>query len=613
MTRITLSFILLVVLSSYLQQSSHAFLTSSKPSPQLSWINLVVQKDQNHKQRSSQCSILHMASVGIQSKLESRWFPVELLLEEDLDEDDEDARRQSLETQALEYMANILVEHMKKYNAKQRPKLEPVIGENIALAMAKGKFQDLCCTERGETILEHLFANSQQEDSLIIQGAIICLQSLLVLGTQYGVKIVNQEQFERSVSHLVDTDDDKDKDETINKFSEWTASKTRRLKYESNRTPGLQLLAELGRKRSAQGAFDLLVRIGAWNIYEDLALLRSGFSMRFSDDEVEAAEEACQNKHDPDEMLGIRRDLREQKVYTIDGPSTTEIDDGLGVEVLTKPDGTKSNRYWIHIADADRWAPRDSKIFQVAKRRATSLYLPHGSISMLPSQLSCDKMSLKANQDACALSLGVELAEDGSIIDSSIIVVPSQVCVTYRLTYDEVDEMLEDGIAYSEEWELGSLYSAALLRRNFRVSNGSAESFVPTQIPQFSMSTFKDKSALHDTGVALNIQVSHNGGKNQSSTSEDINEAKLSYAAPVSAASMLVTEMMILAGEAIGKWKVEQEKDPENLAVNNSVRLPFRTQPKPDYRSRVREKSIMMDLLAHNVGGGTLMENQKFF
>ena len=64
---------------------------------------------------------------------------------------------------------------------------------------------------------------------------------------------------------------------------------------------------------------------------------------------------------------------------------------------------------------------------------------------------------------------------------------------------------------------------------------------------------------------------------------------------------------------AIGKWKVEQEKDAANLAVNNSVRLPFRTQPKPDYRSRVREKSIMMDLLAHNVGGGTSLENQRKF
>jgi hypothetical protein len=161
-------------------------------------------------------------------------------------------------------------------------------------------------------------------------------------------------------------------------------------------------------------------------------------------------------------------------------------------------------------------------------------------------RISTDIMSLNANKERSALSLGVELASDGSIIDSSIIVTSSQIRVSYRLTYDDVDEMLEDGIAYSEERELGTLYSAALQRRNYRISNGSAEGFVPTQIPQFSVSTFEDTNAPSDTGIALKIQVSHNGGKNQSSVIEDdINESR-SCAAPVSAASMLVTGNVVI-------------------------------------------------------------------
>ena len=41
--------------------------------------------------------------------------------------------------------------------------------------------------------------------------------------------------------------------------------------------------------------------------------------------------------------------------------------------------------------------------------------------------------------------------------------------------------------------------------------------------------------------------------------------------------------MMILAGEAIGKWQMEQDKIEEKrgMSVRNSLRLPFRTQPKP--------------------------------
>lgn len=78
--------------------------------------------------------------------------------------------------------------------------------------------------------------------------------------------------------------------------------------------------------------------------------------------------------------------MREQKVFTIDSASTSEIDDGLSCEKFVDKDGVDRFRYWIHIADADYWAPRDSAVFDVAKRRATSHYLPDGSISMFPER-----------------------------------------------------------------------------------------------------------------------------------------------------------------------------------------------------------------------------------
>ena len=76
--------------------------------------------------------------------------------------------------------------------------------------------------------------------------------------------------------------------------------------------------------------------------------------------------------------------MTHHKVYTIDSASTTEVDDGLSVEKFVKDDGTIGKRFWIHIADATRWAPQGSKVFEIAKQRATSLYLPHGSIPMMP-------------------------------------------------------------------------------------------------------------------------------------------------------------------------------------------------------------------------------------
>jgi len=107
----------------------------------------------------------------------------------------------------------------------------------------------------------------------------------------------------------------------------------------------------------------------------------------------------------------------------------------------------------------------------------------------------------------------------------------------------------------------------------------------------------------------VDVQISHNGGKNQSAAVVDAlaggNEAStISNEIPVSSASTLVTEMMILAGEAIGKWAQRETKTLNDDGNSNSLELPFRSQDKPDYRSRERERDIMLDLLENNIGGG---------
>ena len=157
------------------------------------------------------------------------------------------------------------------------------------IEIVRGKFVDLCCEPEGEVILENLFDTEEaaNEDPRVIQGAIVCLQSLAILGTQFGVT-ATAEQFEKSVAHLAEPED---KAKYSLDYQKWDASSTRRLKFRSERIPGLQLLAELKRKRSAQGAFDLLVWIGAWKKHEDLALLRSGCPLRFSDEDLHAAKE----------------------------------------------------------------------------------------------------------------------------------------------------------------------------------------------------------------------------------------------------------------------------------------------------------------------------------
>lgn len=545
-------------------------------------------------------------SQQAKDRLVSPWFP-----RLDLDDDDifgQDDKYEAIEDEALELMTEIIQTRLKELkDSSFEPSVTPVVvtvNNNIAYETAKGRFLDLACSRQGELVLEGLFqsplaANVQNMD--IIHGAILIVQSLCITGTQVGIK-GTPEQLQKQVAHLRVPPTSLD---AAVDMSVWDQQSIRRLKYEVDQNAGTQLLARLKWKRSSQGAFELLVALGAWTKHEDIFFLRSGFPLRFTEEQEALAHEAAQSTRDPDEMLGIRKDLRHQKIYTIDGASTYEIDDGLSVEVIENDDGTTKQRYWIHIADADRWSPRDSEIFLLGQQRWTSHYLPGYSIPMFPNVLSQDAMSLTANEDVCALSMGLELNPDGSIDVSSIEVTSSKINVSYRLTFDEVDEMLEEGVGYSEEWQLGALLAAATKRRNYRMKNGSSEAMIPTPMPQMEVKTFPDEDSPDGIGIKIDIEATHNTGRNVTANAES---GASNLAAPGSPSFLLVTEMMIMAGEALGAWKVRCDKEgrngTESRAIENGLRLPFRAQPKPDFLARSTEYNIMKNLGEENVGGG---------
>eukprot|EP00571_Detonula_confervacea_P007375 CAMPEP_0172314286 /NCGR_PEP_ID=MMETSP1058-20130122/22162_1 /TAXON_ID=83371 /ORGANISM="Detonula confervacea, Strain CCMP 353" /LENGTH=844 /DNA_ID=CAMNT_0013028113 /DNA_START=16 /DNA_END=2550 /DNA_ORIENTATION=+ len=480
-----------------------------------------------------------------------------------------------------------------------------------AYQLAKGRFVDLATTLQGEQSLENIFLPQQSTpppDIHIVQNAITSLQSLLIYGMQIGVK-GSEEMQKKTVRHLFRAGDPPQED-VGTWIPHWNSDSIRRLKLYRDTRLGTYVLSKLLRKRSAQGAFDLLVDMGVWRKYEDTALLRSGFPTRFLESETIVAKDAEMSTHDPDGILGIRRDLRHHKIYTIDSASTADIDDGISVEVLDGDnDGENKpsrNRYWIHIADVDRWAPRGSELLKVAERRGTSLYLPTMTLCMFPEIMSSGAMSLQSMEDKCALSLGVELNSDGSIDPSSIIMTPSLIHVDYRLTYDQVDEMLDEGVGYTEEWQIGAMLGAATKRRAHRVGRGSTEGMVPFPIPNGMVSaTYNDETKEHD--VTLKIETTHNSGANMTAGDKGgiFEEHYDPYCSTVSSSQLIVTEMMILAGEAIGKWQKLQAMQSDTsldgcTQLPNLLELPFRRQPGPEFKSRQRESSQMDFLFSMN-------------
>lgn len=290
----------------------------------------------------------------------------------------------------------------------------------------------------------------------------------------------------------------------------------------------VDVLTALNRPSTPQGAFQLLVDLGLWSLHENLFLKQKQVPTQFSAKVLDMAHRLLDNS--PPDACEARLDLTHLKVCTIDDESTQEIDDGLSVEFLE--DGRQ--KIWIHIADPTRWVQPGDPLDLEARRRSTTLYLPTGMVPMFPTELATGPMSLVQGRTCCALSFGVVLNDDGEI--DSYIIRPSLIRPTYRLTYEDVDELLQLGV--ESEPELVAIANWARKRQAWRQAQGS----ISIQMPESLIKVQDDQ---------ITISVLEN-----------------------SQARQMVAEMMILAGEVTGRYGQEHD-----------LPLPYRGQPQPDLPS----------------------------
>ena len=115
---------------------------------------------------------------------------------------------------------------------------------------------------------------------------------------------------------------------------------------------------------------------------------------------------------------------------------------------------------------------------------------------------------------------------------------------------------------------------------------GSTEGMVPQPIPKGVVSA-KRKSETNEYDIELSIETTHNSGANVTASDDGLGHYD-PYCMPVSSSQLIVTEMMILAGEALGKWQQLVQKETASLEVDeraaqipNVLDLPFRHQPAP--------------------------------
>jgi len=275
--------------------------------------------------------------------------------------------------------------------------------------------------------------------------------------------------------------------------------------------------------------FKVMVKIGEWDLNQNIDLKRYGVPESFPESVLKAAD-AITDDFDLKSFEPSRKNLITLPLMTIDGQGTLDFDDALSIE----PEGSYY-RVGVHISDVCAYVKKGDIIDQEIINRGTSIYMPDMKIPMMPPRLAEDVCSLKAGEVRPAISVFFKVSRFAEVFDFEV--VPSIIKVSRQLTYHDVDAMVD-----SDE-SVWTLHEIACNFNKKRVSNGA----VIISIPETSIRVFDNR---------------------------EISVRKLDRESP---GRMLVSEMMIMANWLMARF----------LAKNNMPAV-FRAQPEPKATRRHR-------------------------
>lgn len=145
----------------------------------------------------------------------------------------------------------------------------------------------------------------------------------------------------------------------------------------------------------------------------------------------------------PEEEITARRDLRHVLTFTIDPPSTIELDDALSIEMVSEG----VFRIGVHIADVAYFVQPNSSLDKDAQLRSTSVYMVQNKLSMLPEELSQGCATLSPGLDRLTVSVIWDVDSNGNILDRWI--GRSVIFSCCKLSHDLVQYVIDTGFVPS--------------------------------------------------------------------------------------------------------------------------------------------------------------------
>ncbi len=210
-----------------------------------------------------------------------------------------------------------------------------------------------------------------------------------------------------------------------------------------------------------------------------------------------------------------RLDLAHLPAFAIDDEGSEDPDDAISLD---------GERLWVHIADAASLISPDSEIDLEARERGANLYLPEGTVHMLPRAIT-HRLGLGLHEQSPALSISFSLTQDAEITDTRIELTTVKVT---RRSYGDTDGLIT-------EQPFAKLADMAQRYRKRRVNFGAKG----IDLPEVSVRVVGGKVLVRPL---------------ERSSSRD-----------------MVTDVMLMAGEAVARYCLEHQ-----------IPIPFATQTPPE-------------------------------
>lgn len=139
-------------------------------------------------------------------------------------------------------------------------------------------------------------------------------------------------------------------------------------------------------------------------------------------------------------------DLEGLPFVTIDGPTSTDLDQALYIEK-----NGSGYRVFYALADASFYAPTQSALFREALARGATYYLPGMSVPMLPFELSSGITSLNENVLRRSLVFVTDLDAKGDVVKTAV--ERAKIRSRKKMSFGEVQARYDDpGVALPAEY-----------------------------------------------------------------------------------------------------------------------------------------------------------------